>query len=202
MTWKHLPLVALLALASAAALSACANSDASSASPDQAEALPASCPKKVLDEGAEAATNRNARSHDSLVPSGPDELLLCRYYGFGVNQTPKTQARVGKLEAEPLLRSRGIVRSIGRAFDHLPQLSGHGAISCPADEGATLYAIFHYANEPLVPVEVNLSGCRFAGNGRGREVAMSPRLLGRLESLTRPGSRAGSPQRTRSPMSD
>lgn len=191
MTWKHLPLVALLALTSATALSACANSDASSASPNQAEVLPASCPKKVLEEGAEAATNRNARSHDSLVPSGPDELLLCRYYGFGVNQTPKTQARAGKLEAERLLRRRGIVRSIGKSFDHLPQLSGQGAISCPADEGARLYAIFHYANEPSVPVEINLSGCRFARNGRGRGVAMNPQLLNRLESLTRPGVRAG-----------
>lgn len=185
MAWKP-PFVALLALASAATLSACANSGASSTSPDQAQALPASCSKKVLDEGAEAATNRNARSHDSLVPSGPDELLLCRYYGFGVNQTPRTQARAGKLEAERLLSSRSIAHSVGREFDHLPRLSGHGAISCPADEGARLYAIFHYANEPPVPIEVNLSGCRFARNGRGLGVSMSSRLLYRLEGLTQP----------------
>jgi len=132
--------------------------------------------------------NRNARSHNSLVPGGPDELLLCRYYGFGINQTPKTQARIGKLEAEHLLRSRGVVRSVGREFDDLPRLSGYGGGSCPMDEGARLYAIFHYANEPPVPIEVKLSGCRFASNGRSQMTLMNPRLQNRLEGLTRPDS--------------
>jgi hypothetical protein len=188
MIWKQFALTALLAMASALALSACANSEGSSASSSRLEALPASCPSKTLKEGAEAATNRNTRSNASLVPSQPNELLLCRYYGFGINQTPKTQARAGKLGAERWLHRPGVVRSISREFNDLPQLPRHGAISCPSDEGAMLYAIFHYAGEPPVPVEIHLSGCRFASNGRARAVAMTPRLLNRLARLNPLGS--------------
>lgn len=183
MTWKQFAFVALLALSGALALSACATSEGSSDSSSRSEALPASCPKRALKEGAEAATNRNLRSNDSLVPSQPDELLLCRYYGFGINQTPQTQARAGKLAAERLLRRLGVVRSIGRAFDVLHQVRRNAVFSCPFDEGAVLYAIFDYANEPVVPVEVSLSGCGFAVNGRARPAIMSPRLRDRLESL-------------------
>lgn len=188
MTWRQFALAALLALSGALALSACANSEGNSTSSSGSEALPASCPKKALEEGGEAATNRNTRSHASLVPSQPDELLLCRYYGFGMDQTPKTQARAGKLDAERLLRRLGVVRSIGKVFNDLPQLPRHGAISCPSDEGAMLYAIFYYASEHVVPVEVHLSGCRFAANGQARTVAMSPRLLNRLARLIPPRS--------------
>jgi hypothetical protein len=109
---------------------------------------------------------------------------LCRYFGLGTNQTPKTQARVGRLEAERLLSPR-VARSIGGEFNDLRRLPRGAAYSCPSDEGAILYAIFSYASEPAVPVEVELSGCRFARNGQSRAVAMTPRLLNRLLGLTR-----------------
>jgi hypothetical protein len=183
MTWKQFAPTALLAISSALALSACANSEGSSASSSRPETPPASCPSKALKEGAEAATNRNIRSNKSLVPNQPNELLLCRYYGLGIDQTPQTQARAGKLAAERLLRRPGVVRTIGREFDDLRQVSRSATFSCPFDEGAMLYAIFGYASEPVVPVEVSLSGCRFARNGRARPAFMSARLRDRLESL-------------------
>lgn len=141
----------------------------------------------ALEEGAKAATNQNTRSKNSLVPSRPDELLLCRYYGLGeIKQTPETQARAGKLKAERLLRRPGIARSLGREFNDLPKVPRGATYSCPFDDGAMLYALFHYASAPVVPVEVTLSGCQFAGNGRSRAVVMGPRLLNRLASLARP----------------
>jgi hypothetical protein len=121
-----------------------------------------------------------------LAPSDADELLLCRYHGYEMPDTPESQARVGKLAAQRLLNSRAVVSSIRMEFDRLPELSGHGATTCFNDTGARLYAIFDYAAEPPVPIEVNLSGCRFAGNGRSHVAAMSPRLQNRLERLTRP----------------
>lgn len=146
---KQFALAALFIFAGALALFSSATSEGSNSS-SRSGALPPSCPKKALREGAEAATNRNTRSNHSLVPSRPDELQLCRYYDFGMNQTPQTQARAGKLAAERLLRRLALVRSIGREF--------------------------------------NVSGCRFAGNGRARPVAMSPRLLNRITGLIPPRS--------------
>lgn len=183
MIWKQFALAALLAFSSASALSACANSEGSSTSSSRSEALPASCFNKALSEGSLAARNRNARSHDSMVPSQPDELLLCRYYGFGTDQTPATQARAGQLEAERLLPKLGVVRSVAREFNGLRKVPRGAAYSCPEGDGAVLYAIFHYVSEPVVPVEVRLGGCGFAGNGWARAVFMSPRLRGQLESL-------------------
>jgi hypothetical protein len=114
-------------------------------------------------------------------------LTLCRYWGNGINQTPKTQARAGELERELRLRQVSVVRRIGTEFNQQIRLTRQGATTCPEDEGARLYAIFGYPDEPTVPVEIDLSGCRFAGNGR-TAVAMGPHLLHALEGLTRPGA--------------
>ena len=142
----------------------CSNSEGSAASSNHPKTLPASCFKQALSEGELEGANRNARSHDSMVPSQPDELLLCRYYGFGgMKQTPATQARAGKLKAERLLRRPGIVRSIAREFNGLRKVPRGATYSCPEDDGAVLYAIFHYVSEPVVPVEVRLGGCGLRG---------------------------------------
>jgi hypothetical protein len=147
------------------------------------------CPRRVLTEGAEAKSDENPRADTAPVPMAPNELQLCRYYGFGSfgHQTRKTQARVGKLRTERVLRKGADVRSIAREFDALREFP-KGPIRCPADEGARLYAIFSYGTEgePSVPVEVSLSGCRGASNGRTkRAVFTTPALLTRLETLTR-----------------
>ena len=116
----------------------------------------------------------------------PRELQLCRYYGFGgfEHQTPKTQARAGDLQGERVLRNSIPVRSpIAREFNRLRMLP-RGLHTCPADEGAVLYAIFSYDGEPNVSVEVHLSGCTGAWNGRTKRGGYAtPHLRHRLEKL-------------------
>ena len=117
------------------------------------------------------------------VPIAPRELQLCRYYGYGIKQTPKTQARAGKLQGERILRNPVAVRSIAREFNRLKKLSNQPT-TCFFDEGAVLYAIFNYEDEPNVPVEVHLSGCLSAYNGRTKRAGYAtPRLRHRLEAL-------------------
>ena len=141
----------------------------------------------MLAESVEAKSDENPRADTAPVPMAPNELQLCRYYGFDSfgHQTIKTQARVGKLRIERVLRKEADVRSIAREFDALREFP-EGPINCPADEGARLYAIFSYRTEgePSVPVEVSPSGCEGAWNGRTkRAVFTTPALLRRLETL-------------------
>ena len=122
------------------------------------------------------------------VPMAPRELQLCRYFGSGYGQTPKTQPRAGRLQGERILRDSARVDSIAREFDRLPMVR-KGVYTCPADEGAVLYAIFSYEGEPNVPIEVHLSGCMDAWNGgTKRAVYATPHLRHRLEMLAISGS--------------
>ena len=145
----------------------------------------APCPRVAKAEGEETKTDRNPRAAEATVPMTPSALQLCRYYGLGYHQTPKTRGRIGKLRSERVLRKATAVRSIASEFDALTEFP-EGATSCPSDEGARLYAIFAYANdEPVVPVEVKLSGCPFASNGRTQAAYWAkPQLIRRLKALT------------------
>ena len=158
-----------------------------SASSSQTQERPSfsTCPHTALGEGEEARTDHNPRADALTVPMAPRELQLCRYYGFGgfEHQTPKTQARAGDLQGERILRNSIPVRSIAREFNRLRMLP-RGLHTCPADEGAVLYAIFSYDGEPNVSVEVHLSGCTGAWNGRTKRGGYAtPHLRHRLEKL-------------------
>lgn len=143
------------------------------------------CPHWVLPEGKLIEPDHNRRAARSIVPMTPTEVQLCRYWGTGYNQTQKTLARAGKLASERVLRRTGVVRPLAREFHNLRMYPEHGTgeFTCPADEGATLYAIFHYASEPDVSVSVRLSGCPFAWNGR--RMADAGLIREKLERLTR-----------------
>lgn len=140
-----------------------------------------SCPELAPPEGNLA--DRNGSELSVLVPQGSDGLLLCRYFGFGEIQTPRTVERAGKLADESHVRDRGTITSLVRAFDRLRTIP-EGTYNCPADEGARLIAVFRYPNEPPVPVEVHLSGCRFAGSEHRPSVGVPPFLEKRLLALT------------------
>lgn len=126
------------------------------------------CPPEALEEGGLEAVNRNQASAHVLVPGGAVRVQLCRYWGFAGpdgNQTKRTQARAGKLRDRRTLRGHEVVRLLAREFDSLETTSNR-PMSCPMDEGARMYAVFRYADAPPVPVEVHLSGCQTAYNGR------------------------------------
>jgi hypothetical protein len=131
----------------------------------------------------QAPINRNRRSSHILVPVAPSHLLLCRYYGSFAGASPSP--REGELIVERFIGRGGVVRSLGRAFDRLSPLPP-GEYTCPADNGAALYALFIYESEADVPVMVSLSGCRAASNGRTPHAfSVSVDLLRRLKRLTR-----------------
>jgi hypothetical protein len=142
----------------------------------------ASCPAIVPRE--RRLPDRNARNRDEIAPDGASQLLLCRYYGLGFAQTPRELERPGTLAAEVTLRGTAAA-AIARRFDEIDYLPKNAFYHCPGDEGSRIFAIFRYPHEPPVPVEVSLSGCRFAG-ARGRPYGVvPPSLLDRLERLTR-----------------
>lgn len=149
--------------------------------PQRGEPLPASCRPTNYGEG-EALVRRNAASRHVLVPRGPREVLLCRYWGLGIDQTEETQARAGKLAVERRLSRNSLSHTLAREFDRTER--AHGTYSCPSDEGANIYSVLSYADQPIVVVETHLSGCRFSSNGFGRAAFTPARLLRRLKRLT------------------
>jgi hypothetical protein len=152
--------------------------------PSNTESLPPSCRAENWGEG-EAATRRNAKSKKVVVPAGATEMLLCRYWGYGVlKQTKKTQARAGKLSRERHFRRLRLVRSLSRDFNR--SRPARGTYSCPFDDGANLYAEFSYTDQPSVIVEAHLHGCRFVYNGFGQGGFPPAGLLHQLERLSKP----------------
>jgi hypothetical protein len=178
--------VAALALAMAAGAAAFASSTSGGAGlpAQRGEPLPSSCHATNWGEG-EALIRRNAASRHEVVPPGPEELLLCRYWGYGIEQTKETQARAGRLAVERRLHRRSLVRALARHFNRTRP--AYGTYSCPFDEGANLYSVFSYADQPNVVVETELSGCGFADNGFGQGGFPPLRLVDRLERLTQGG---------------
>lgn len=152
--------------------------------PQKPEPLPASCRAENWGE-REAVTRRNAKSQKAVVPAGAKEMLLCRYWGYGMlKQTRKTQKRAGTLMSERRFERPSLVRSLSREFDRTRP--AHGTYSCPFDDGANLYAEFSYADQPNVVVEAHLHGCGFVDNGFGRGGFQPTGLIQQLERLSRP----------------
>lgn len=175
---------ALIVLLSAAVAGVAFGQSSPKLPPQEAEPLPASCRTENWGEG-EAVTHRNANSRKVVVPAGAKEMLLCRYWGYGVlKQTKKTQRRAGKLSSERRFERQSLVGSLSREFNRTRP--AHGTYACPLDDGANLYAEFSYADQPNVVVEAHLSGCGFVNNGSGRGGFPPPGLMRRLERLSRP----------------
>lgn len=175
---------ALIVLVSAAVASVAFGQSSRKLPPQKPESLPASCRPENWGEG-EAVTRRNAKSRKVVVPAGAREMLLCRYWGYGVlKQTKKTQRRAGKLSSERHFERQALVGSLSRKFNRTRP--AHGTYACPSDDGANLYAEFSYADQPNVIVEAHLHGCGFVYNGFGRGGFPPPGLLQQLERLSRP----------------
>jgi hypothetical protein len=131
---------------------------------------------------AQAPANRNRRSNLVLAPKAPIQVLLCRYFGPSF----KHPSKGGALARERLLQHRSLAVDLARKFDDLKPLP-NSPIYCPPENGTALYALFRYADEADVPVEVSLTGCREAKNGRTTHAFyVSPSLLRRLRELTEP----------------
>jgi hypothetical protein len=158
--------------------------------PQGSEPLPASCRAENWGE-REAVTRRNAKSRKAVVPAGAREMLLCRYWGYGMlKQSKKTRERAGTLMSERRFARRSLVRSLSREFDRTRP--AHGTYSCPSDDGANLYAEFSYADQPNVVVEAHLHGCGFVYNGFGRGGFPPTGLMRKLERLSKPRLTTGS----------
>lgn len=153
------------------------------------------CPQEVLEEGSVGKLNHNPRARTAIVPAGASGLRICRYYGFGAGrQTPKTQARAGKLQDGARVHGRDLLESLTLEFKEL-EAAPKGPISCPFDEGARLYAAFSYRDARPVILEIHLSGCRFVGNGHARARQLSSSLEGRLLRLAEHKRAKGRPTR-------
>jgi hypothetical protein len=155
------------------------------------------CPTEAPEEGATAKLNRNPAARHTIVPAGAVSVRICRYYGFGEagKQTPKTQARVGKLQDQAVVGVRDLVESLTLEFKEL-EAAPNGPVSCPLDEGAELYAVFHYRAAAPVILRVSLAGCRFVSGAVARARVMSTSLQDRLVRLAegkhaRPGVEHG-----------
>lgn len=80
------------------------------------------CPPKELEEGASAGLNHNPAAKRAIVPPGATSLRICRYWGFGNEQgkqTPKTQARAGKLNDQAVVKNRPLTESLERKLVRL-----------------------------------------------------------------------------------
>jgi hypothetical protein len=162
------------------------------ATADAAMPFADSCLPEAPEEGTVGNLNHNPGARHSIVPAGAVSLRICRYYGFGLlHQTPKTQARVGKLRDQADVRGHGLLESLTLEFKELETVE-EGSYNCPLDEGAVLYAVFSYpAAEPVI-LEVGLSGCEWVENGGARGRWLNPSLEKRLTRLVE-GRRAGGP---------
>jgi hypothetical protein len=179
-------LPALLALA----LGAAALAPAASAAADP---FADGCPREALEEGASAKLNHNPAAKHAFVPAGAISLRICRYWGFGNEsgkQTPKTQARAGKLNDQAEVHSKALLEGLTYEFREL-EAAPKGPISCPFDDGTELYAVFFYRHAEPVIVHVALSGCRFA-------YAAAPRAREMTESLEKKLVRLAKGERVKS----
>jgi hypothetical protein len=151
-----------------------------------------SCPSTTLEEGATGKLNHNPAARKAIVPAGASALRLCRYYGFGAGrQTPKTQARAGKLQDQAVVHSRAVLEGLTFEFKELAA-APKGPISCPFDEGAELYAVFFYPHAKPVILRVSLSGCQFVSGAAPRARNLNRSLEHKLLRLVE-GKRAKSP---------
>lgn len=124
-------------------------------------------------------TSARAGAATQLVPSGANQVLVCRYYGF---QEPGIYGEPGMGLASQALISDG--STVGSLTSEMNALSAPhpGPVACPADFGSAIVVDFHYPTGPDNPVSVSLTGCQGATNGQtGRSITAL--FLSRLERL-------------------
>jgi hypothetical protein len=142
------------------------------ASPD----APPSCPARASGESGLTSMNRHAGTAESTVPGHPGQLLLCRYWGLNRGGQSMTLATGRYLNAGRQVEAIASELNSLTPFPRRP-------VACPFDNGARVVARFLYAGQPPVIVEIRLSGCRTARNGRARAGWLSPQLARRLNRL-------------------
>jgi len=133
-----------------------------------------SCPPRLT---ATVHSSRPGAEHQ-LVPSGANNLILCRYDGpFG----SPGQGQPVRLVA---IRTVPHPQRLAAAFDRLP-LAKAGTYACPLSTGAAIIAEFGYSSGAADPVRVDLTGCQFASNGHLTAFAAlnGNNILNRLEAL-------------------
>lgn len=135
------------------------------------------CPEKATS----LPENRNHRSGHVLVPKHAASVTLCRYFGTLELNDPHQGALIGRR----VIHRSTVVGQLTRAFESLRPFPNK-AIHCEIDDGAVIYATFAYKEEANVPMEISLSGCRSAYNGRlHRAFFLSSDLFNTLETLTK-----------------
>jgi hypothetical protein len=117
-----------------------------------------------------------------LVPSGARRVLVCRYGGLN---SGFFKMRLVNLR---LVLDAATVTRLANEFNALKPFPT-GSISCPADFGQNIIAIFSYRPGPRSddPVTVDTSGCAPVTNGNLTRTAMfqpGPALLGQLKGMT------------------
>jgi hypothetical protein len=143
--------------------------------PQASHRAPARCSRHEPDAVAPSAWR--ATRH-VLAPRGATAVRLCRY--SGLNGHPRLRLVRGVKRTRPRL-----VRRIVRRLDALQ--SPHGAYSCPADDGSEIVVHLAYRGGRRLTVDVGLTGCRIASNGRRSGMAVlrpGGRLLHLLRRLT------------------
>lgn len=128
-----------------------------------------------------------------LVPPGAQQVLLCRYSGFGAYPKP-VGSRSFRLIAHYLVVTRATVGSLASELNALKAV--HGTQACPGDNGAVIIAFFRYGSHPRAddPVTIHLGGCSIVSNGHlNREAGLT--LIRQLKTLTRSSNQRPEPYR-------
>jgi hypothetical protein len=110
-----------------------------------------------------------------FVRPGAVRLRLCRYASLNWGGRPP-------LTRDRVIDDRGTIARLIRALNRLR--TPHGTYYCLMDDGSEILLLFGYADGGPARVVVELSGCRFATNGRSSRWT-TPRLDRRLRALTR-----------------
>ncbi len=143
-----------------------------SSSNSDATTPPFSCPPSSPEEGSVASLNANPGTDDELVPGEPDRLLICRYWGLG---------RSERLAVKRQFREPSKVREYAADLDNLEPWP-EGEYSCEEDDGARTLALFGYPEEAPAVVEISLTGCPSALNGKTHSYDPVPLIQNLLET--------------------
>jgi hypothetical protein len=97
---------------------------------------------------------------DTLVPTGPTSLSVCRY--AGLDQPDEA----GTLERSHMVTGRALAQFVADLDMPTWQVIPSGAIyNCPSSQGRVDLLQFDYPSGPAVTVTVDTDGCRFSSNG-------------------------------------
>jgi hypothetical protein len=132
----------------------------------------------------------------TLVPSGTDQVLLCRYDGPFGGPDARVVPRF-RLVAERLMVSRDRAGPLAEDLDRLQRSPGGAAGEC-GKQGAAIIAFFHYPSGTDDPVSVNPTACMTATNGQltSEAGAGDGSILDKLEALIHAKAARSSGSRT------